>query len=101
MRIKKGDTVQIIKGKDRGKIGKVMRVDLERARAVVEGLNLVKKHVRPRRQGEKGQLVEVPRPLHVSNVLLRCASCSKGVRVGMRGAGASRTRYCKSCDTTI
>ena len=101
MRIKKGDTVQIITGKDRGKSGKVMRVNPQQERVIVEGLNLYKKHVKPRRQGEKGQVVEVPRPIHASNVLPWCGSCRKGVRVGMRGEGSSRTRYCKSCNTAI
>lgn len=101
MKIKKGDNVKVLTGKDRGKTGKVITVDPGNERVTVEGLNLYKKHVRPRRQGEKGQLISVPRPLHVSNVLPVCASCGKAARVGHRMEGDTKVRYCKSCNATI
>lgn len=104
MKIKKGDTVLIITGKDRTKKGKVIQVLPKENRIVIEGLNIVKKHVRPRRAGEKGQRVEVPRPLHVSNVKLICSKCKKLTRVGYKVVEKGRekkVRICKKCDQEI
>jgi large subunit ribosomal protein L24 len=101
MNIKKGDNVKIISGKDRGKTGKVIRVDINNGKLSVEGLNLFKKHVRPKRQGEKGETVQLPRPMNVSNVMLLCSSCHKATRVGFRMNGEKKTRYCKKCQAAI
>lgn len=68
MKIKKGDTVKILAGKDRSKTGKVVQVLPKKDRVVVEGINIFKKHVKPKREGEKGQTVEMPRSVHISNV---------------------------------
>jgi len=84
MRIKKSDTVLIISGKDRGKKGKVIKALPKENKIVVEGVNLRKKHTRPRRQGEKGQIVEIAAPFDVSNVKLICPKCKKPTRVGYR-----------------
>lgn len=100
-KIKKGDTVAMRKGKDRGKSGKVLRVDPASGRMVVEGLNLVKKHVRPRRQGEKGQLVAVPRAVAPGNVALFCTHCNRAVRVGFRVEREKKTRACKRCGNAL
>lgn len=88
MNIKKGDTVRVIAGKDRGKTGKVVHVIPSAGRVTVEGVNVYKKHVRPKRQGEKGETVEVSRPLNASNVMLLCPSCGEPTRLG---------RSCKKC----
>jgi len=101
MRIKKGDTITIIAGKDKGKTGKVMRVDVRSGRIVVEGVNVYKKHVRPKKQGEKGEIVDVVRPIHDSNVMLVCPSCSKASRVGYRIEISSKERYCKKCKVFV
>ena len=102
LKIKSGDTVLIQVGKDRGKTGKVLRVFPRELRLVVEGRNIVKKHVRPRRAGEKGQRVEVPAPLPVARVLLVCPSCQKATRVGLRRtAEGRRERLCKKCQALI
>lgn len=101
LRIKKGDTVEMRRGKDHGKSGKVLRVDLARGRVAVEGLNLVKHHTRPRRQGEKGELVSIPRTVAIANVALVCGHCKRGVRVGVRVEGKERTRVCKRCGNPI
>ncbi len=98
-RIKKGDTVKITTGKDRGKTGKVLRVDVASNRAAVEGLNVFKKHSRPRKQGEKGEVVSVARPVALSNLLPVCPSCGTGRRVGVKGTGDARSRVCKKCGT--
>lgn len=101
MKVKKGDTVHVIKGKDRGKSGKVLHIDLGRGRLTVEKLNLAKKHVRPRRQGEKGELVEVPRPMAVANVMLSCPHCGRGVRVGYRVESGRKVRVCRRCKAAL
>ncbi|MFH1161869.1 MAG: 50S ribosomal protein L24 [Candidatus Jorgensenbacteria bacterium] len=101
MKIKKGDTVKVQKGKDRGKSGKVVHVNPVTGRVMVEGLNLVKKHVRPRRQGEKGEVVQVPRSVPVANVALVCPHCSAATRVGFRAEETRKVRYCKKCRAAI
>ena len=68
MKIKKGDNVKIITGKDKGKAGKVVRVLVAKSKVIVEGLNMNKKHQRPRKSGEKGSIINVAMPIHVSNV---------------------------------
>lgn len=101
MRIKKGDNVKILAGKDRGKTGKVLRVDQASGRIAVEGLNVWKKHARPRREGEKGEIVSVTRPLQASNVALVCPSCHEATRVGAKLEGEKKSRVCKKCGAVI
>lgn len=101
MKIKKGDTVLIISGKDRGKKGKVLRALLKENKIVVEGINLRKKHLRPRREGEKGQIVEIAAPLDASNVKLICPKCKEPTRVGHRVVGENKFRVCKKCNQEI
>ncbi len=101
MNIKKGDTVKFLTGKDRGKTGKVLRVDTKEGMITVEGLHVFKKHVRPKRQGEKGEVVSLARPVNVSNVILVCPSCHAVTRVGHQVSGDMRKRVCKKCNTTL
>ena len=102
MKIKTGDTVLIILGRDRGKTGKVLEIFPKSGRIMVEGINIVKKHVKSKRSGEKGQRVEVPRPLNVSNVKLICPSCKRAVRVGYKTLeNKKRIRICKKCGEDI
>ncbi len=101
MKIKKGDKVKIISGKDSGKEGKVLRVLRDVNKVVVDGLNIVKKHIRPRKDGEKGERVEVPAPLDVSNVMLVCPHCSKTTRVGYIIKDGVKSRACKKCGKEI
>ena len=101
MNIKKSDNVIVITGKDRGKQGKVLRVLRDEDKVLVEGLNLKKKHQRPRKQGEKGQVIEMPHPIHISNVALYCSSCGKGVRMGAKMEGKTKVRVCKKCGKEI
>lgn len=105
MDIKKGDTVEILSGSDRGKRGLVLRVLPKEDRLVVEGMNLSKKHTRQTTQtgsgaALKGGTVEFPAPLHVSNVMLVCPKCEKATRV-TRHVGEDRGRFCKSCDNPL
>ncbi len=101
MKIKKGDLVLILRGKDRHKVGKVIKALPRENKVVIEGLNLVKKHIKPRRQGEKGRIVEIPRPIPVSNVKLICPTCQKPTRVGYKFEGEEKYRYCKKCQAII
>ena len=101
MKIKKGDQVKIIIGKDKGKAGKVSRVFLKEGKIIVEGLNLIKKHVRPRKEGEKGQRVEVPAKIANSNVMLVCSKCGKATRIGYKIIKDKKIRICKKCNSEI
>ena len=101
MKLKKGDNVKVLSGKDRGKTGKVLAVFYDDAKILVEGVNLFKKHRRPKKQGEKGEVVTVPRPLHMGKVALVCGSCGKATRIGMRIEGEKKSRYCKKCGSII
>ncbi|MFA5023026.1 MAG: 50S ribosomal protein L24, partial [Candidatus Paceibacterota bacterium] len=92
MKIKKGDNVIVIAGKDRGKQAKVLRVLHTTDQVLVEGVNLKKKHQRPRREGEKGQMIDMPHPVHLSNVLLYCPSCGQGVRMGAKITAKKKVR---------
>lgn len=100
-RIKKGDTVKIITGKDKGKTGKVLRVIINAERVLVEGVNLYKKHVRPKKTNEKGQTITVPRSLAISNVQLLCPSCGSSTRVAFVISEKSKSRICKKCSATV
>lgn len=97
MKIKKGDTVLVISGKDRGRKGKVLRSFPKEDRVIVEGINLRKKHLRPRRAEEKGQIVEIPAPIHVSNLKLICSKCGQATRVGYKIVEEKKYRICKKC----
>ncbi|TSC74390.1 MAG: large subunit ribosomal protein L24 [Parcubacteria group bacterium Gr01-1014_44] len=101
--IKKGDKVKMLSGKDRGKTGKVSSVlsKADRTRVIVEGLNKVKKHQRPRKQGQKGQIIEVERAVDVSCVQLICPHCGKSTRIGHKIEGKVKARICKKCRAEI
>ncbi len=97
MKIKKNDQVLVIKGKDRGKKGKVLSVLPKSSKVLVEGVNMKKKHQRPKRQGEKGQTIEIVTPLSASNLKLICSRCGKSVRVGYKIVEKKKIRICKKC----
>ncbi|MFA5777153.1 MAG: 50S ribosomal protein L24 [Parcubacteria group bacterium] len=101
MRIRKGDQIQIIAGKDKGKSGKVLRVIPEKFRIVVEGLNLIKKHMKPKKGGEKGQRVEIPASINISNTMLVCSKCGKLTRIGFKVDKNEKLRICKKCKSEI
>ncbi len=105
MKIKKGDQVKIISGKDRGKTGAIISVLPNENRITVEGINLYKKRVRPTKQGQKGETVSVSRPFSASNAMVICSNCKKATRVGLRvegsGKSVTKTRYCKKCGASI
>jgi len=90
-----------ISGKDRGKTGKVLHVFPQTNKVVVEGLNIRKKHTRPKKQGQKGQIIQVPAPMDASNVMLVCSACNKPRRAGYKVFENKRTRICKKCGSEI
>ena len=97
-KIKKNDIVQITKGKDKGKQGKVIDVIEDGARARIEGLNLAKTHKRQSRQDQKGGIVSIEMPVSISNLMLFCKHCSKPSRIGiMILKDGTKSRFCKSC----
>ncbi len=101
MKIKKGDTVLIIAGKDKGKKGKVLDVFPRQKKIVVEGANLIKKHRRPKNEKEKGQIVEITKPFDISNVKLVCSKCNQATRVGYKVVDKKKYRVCKKCGQEI
>lgn len=101
MKIRKGDQVLIISGKDRGKKAKVLKSLPKEQKILVEGVNLRKKHIRPKKEGEKGQIIEIPAPIDVSNVKLICPKCSKATRVGYKIEEKKKYRICKKCGKEI
>lgn len=101
MKIKKNDQVKIKAGKDKGKTGKVLRVFAPEKKITIEGLNIVKKHTRPKKEGEKGQRIEVPGKINISNVMLVCPKCGKPARVGYKKTDAGKFRVCKKCQSEI
>ncbi len=107
MNIKKGDTVLIITGKDKGKEGTVSRALPQTSKVIIEGRNVVKKHVRPQGQTRQGGIIEKAMPLHVSNVMVKCTECHEPTRVAhdRRPMGADQklrpVRICKKCGKVI
>lgn len=101
MKLKKGDKVKVLSGKDRGQTGTVLATMPESEKVLLENLNVFKKRSRPRKQGEKGQTILVPRPLAASKVMLICSNCKEATRTGYRMDGAKKVRYCKKCEATI
>ncbi len=105
LKVKKNDTIRVIAGKDKGKTGKVLRANPEAGTLVVEGINLVTKHVRARKAGEKGQKTYFPKPLNISKVMLVCDKCGDPTRVGIKvlegDTRKKRERVCKSCNQLI
>lgn len=98
MRIKKDDKVLVISGKDRGKTGKITVALPCEQKVVVEGVNVRRKHMRPKKEGQKGQVIQMPMPVAVSNVQLICAKCEKATRVGYKlFENKRKVRVCKKC----
>ena len=101
MKIRKNDNVVMLGGKDKGKKAKVILVFPEREKVVVEGLNLIKKHLRAKKQGQKGQIISKERAVSVSSVALICKSCDKQTRVGYKTENENKIRICKKCKSEV
>ncbi len=101
MKLRKGDNVIMLNGKDRGKTGKVSIVIPSIDKVVVEGLNLIKKNVRAKKQGQKGQIISKERAVSASSVALICKSCGKATRIGYKFEGDNKMRICKKCKSEV
>ncbi len=102
LRIKKGDTAFVIAGKNKGKSGRVLAVLPTKERVIVEGLNIVKKHMKPSKQYTQGGIIEKEAPIHISNVMLMCPKCNKPTRIGNTVFDDGRKlRTCKKCKEVI
>ncbi len=102
MNIKSGDEVVVISGKDKGKKGKVIEVLPKAGKAIVEGVAVATKHVKPRAQGQTGGIVKQELPIDASNVMVVCAKCKKATRAGRKVLeDGSIVRYCKKCGETF
>lgn len=116
--IRKNDQVQVIAGREKGKTGKVLKVDSKTGRVTIEKVNMVKRHVRPSQQNPQGGITEKELPLHYSNVQLFCSKCNRGVRHGHKHVEAAakgkkvskeaagkakqvKVRVCKRCDSNL
>jgi large subunit ribosomal protein L24 len=98
LKIKKNDKVEIIKGKDKGKVGKVLRIESIKNRLYVEGINIINKHVRQKDQSKPSGIIKKEGPIKISNIRLVCPNCGKSVRVGfeIKDSG-EKVRICKKC----
>lgn len=100
--LKKNDQVEVIAGKDKGRVGKILKVIPESDKAVVERVNMIKRHTKPREMNQQGQIVEKEAPMHVSNLQLICPECTKTGRIGKKVLeDGSKVRFCKSCGESI
>lgn len=101
-KIKRGDLVQAIKGKDKGKKAKVLVLLPSAKKAIVEGLNMVKKHKRRTQQDDKSGIISVEKPISLNNLMLFCKSCNRPVKTGFKVlTDGTKSRFCKKCKETI
>ena len=101
LKIKKNDKVVVLSGKDKGKSGKVLGTVPSERKVVVEGINVVTCHIKPRKQGEEGGIVKRETPIRSCKVALFCEKCNKGVRVGYKMDGDKKVRICRKCGAEI
>ena len=99
-KLKREDTVEIISGKDKGKSGKVLRIDGVKGRVIVQGLNMVKKALKPKRQNDKGGIIDIEAGLALSNVMIVCKKCGP-TRIGIKVDEKQKKRVCKKCGETL
>lgn len=101
LHVKKGDTVVLLSGKDKGKQGKVIAASPKEQKIIVEGVNIVTKHVKPRKQGEMGGIVKVEGPFYACKAMLVCPKCNKPTRIAHKVSADKKERACKACGATF
>ena len=101
MNVKKGDTVIVLSGKDKGKQGKVLGTVPSEAKVVVEGINMVTCHVKPRKQGEEGGIMKREAAMYASKVQVVCPKCNKGTRIAHKIENGKKSRVCKHCGAEL
>ena len=101
MRLKKGDTVKVLSGNDKGKTGEIMEIIPKTNKIIVKGVNVRKKHIKPRKQGEEGGIISVECAIHSANVNVVCPKCGKTTKVGYVEEKGEKVRVCKKCGAKI
>ena len=101
MKIKKGDTVQVLSGNDKGKKGEVLEVLPKVEKVIVKGVNVRKKHMKPKKQGQEGGILSIECPVHSAKLGVVCSKCDKPVRIGYSIEKDEKVRVCKKCGTKI
>ena len=101
MKIRKGDTVKVLSGNDKGKTGEVLDVIPKTNKIVVKGVNIRKKHIKPRKQGEEGGIIPVECAIHAAKVNVVCPKCGKAARIGYSVEKDEKVRVCKKCGAKI
>ncbi len=101
LKVKKGDTVQVLSGNDKAKTGEVLEVLPKTEKVIVKGVNVRKKHVKPRKQGEESGIIPVECPIHMSKVNVVCPKCGKATRIGFKVEKDQKVRVCKKCGEII
>ena len=101
MKIKTGDNVIVLSGKDKGKTGKVLRADPKGQKVIVEGVNVATKHQRPRKQGDEGGIIKIETPIYASKLQVVCPKCGKATRVGHKIENGTKSRVCKKCGANL
>ncbi|MCL4439772.1 MAG: 50S ribosomal protein L24 [Firmicutes bacterium] len=100
--VRKGDTVLVTAGKEKGKKGKIINVDPEKSRVIIDGINIVKRHTRPTQKLPQGGIMEKPAPMHSSNVMLYCTKCNTPTRINKKVLGdGNKVRVCKKCGEVL
>ena len=101
MRVKKGDTVKVLSGKDKGKTGEVLEILPKTNKIVVKGINIIKKHTKPRKQGEEGGILSMEGAIHVAKVNVVCPKCGKATKIGYSEEKGEKVRVCKKCGAKL
>lgn len=102
LQIRKNDIVKVISGREKGKVGRILKVDRQKGRVLIEKLNMVKRHIKPGKTHPQGGIVEKEAPLSYSNILVMCDKCNKPTRISMAVDGAGkRSRVCKRCGDVL
>lgn len=99
-KLKRDDQVKIVSGRDKGKTGRVLRVDRAKGKVIIQGLNMVKKAVKPKKQDEKGGIIDIEAPMDISNVQVMCKKCGPS-RIGIKEEKGKKERICKKCGETL
>lgn len=101
MKFKKGDNIIIISGRDKNKKAKILKVFPKEGKIIADGINIKKKHQRPKKQGEKGRRLEISAPFDVSKAMIICGSCSKPTRIGYKLVDKNKIRICRYCQAEL
>ena len=102
VKVRRNDKVKVLSGKDKGKTGKVLRVDRKKMRVIIEGINIVKKAKRPDQQNQKGGIVELESPIYISNIMIVCPKCGNAIRIKKKVLGdGKKVRICGKCGEVL